>query len=116
MQQIFSFIFNANICRIIKATSPLLLNIKILLIFILVLNSCYHVTGALQVAQRVSMALCKAVCHYEIFLWVSREKKNKKERKRKLVCLRESFQMVELDQIEMYFFLNDKKVKGCLNL
>lgn len=47
---------------------------------------------------------------------MSREEKKKKERKRKLVCLRESFQMVELDQIEMYFFLNDKKVKGCLNL
>lgn len=56
------------------------------------------------------MALCKAVCHYEIFLWVCREKKRVKKKKRKLVCLRESFQMVELDLTEMYFFFNDKKV------
>lgn len=32
------------------------------------------------------MALCKAVCHYEIFLWVCREKK-KSEKEKKETCL-----------------------------
>lgn len=58
MQEILSCVLDANLCRIIKTTFPIVFNIEILLVFIFLLNSVhYGLTGTLQIIYNSSKSL-----------------------------------------------------------